>query len=251
MAVSWFAESIFFFAWLFGLQPMGAPTPPPFSVYVSVGGDNRIAVLDLDGASGVLTPRSDLELAGAPGSLGVAPDGRHLYAAVRSTQQIATIARDPKTGALTLVGSAPAVENPVYVVPDATGRFLLTAYYGAAKVAAYKIDENGEVVAGPLKVLDAEKHTHSILHDPSNKFVLAPNCGTSTIMQYKFDEKTGELTPNDPPTAAAPPGSGPRHFRFHPKLPVVYFVNEHASSVTAYKWDAETGTISQMQTTST
>jgi 6-phosphogluconolactonase len=44
---------------------------------------------------------------------------------------------------------------------------------------------------------------------------------------------------------------GPRHFCFHPQLPAVYFVNEQGGSVTAYRLDADTGTLTPFQTIST
>jgi 6-phosphogluconolactonase len=46
-------------------------------------------------------------------------------------------------------------------------------------------------------------------------------------------------------------GVGPRHFVFHPHLPIVYFVNEQGSSVTAYQFDRSVGTLRAFQNIST
>jgi 6-phosphogluconolactonase len=70
-------------------------------------------------------------------------------------------------------------------------------------------------------------------------------------MQFKFDAGTGRLTANSP--LRVEPGElfGPRHYCFHPSLDVVYFSNEQGCSVTAYRLDGATGTLSAAQTVST
>ena len=52
--------------------------------------------------------------------------------------------------------------------------------------------------------------------DPSGRFVLHVDLGLDRIFVWKFDERSGVLTPNDPPAVSLPPGDGPRHFCFHP-----------------------------------
>ena len=59
------------------------------------------------------------------------------------------------------------------------------------------------------------------------------------------------MTPNDPPRVAPEPQDGPRHFCFHPNQDVLYFSNEQACSVTAYRLDPSAGTLSAFQTVST
>lgn len=51
-----------------------------------------------------------------------------------------------------------------------------------------------------------------IAADPSGKFVYSTDLGLDRIYQYRLDNATGKLTPNDPPfIAASSPGAGPRH----------------------------------------
>ena len=47
------------------------------------------------------------------------------------------------------------------------------------------------------------------------------------------------------------PGSGPRHFAFHPTGRFAYVINELASTITAFWYDAENGSLSTVQTIST
>jgi 6-phosphogluconolactonase len=42
---------------------------------------------------------------------------------------------------------------------------------------------------------------HSIHVDLTNRFVLVADLGLDKLFVYKFDVKTGSLTPNDPPFA--------------------------------------------------
>src|SRR5439155_304319 len=46
-------------------------------------------------------------------------------------------------------------------------------------------------------------------------------------------------------------GGGPRHFTFHPRLPVAYANNEITSSVSAYAFDVDKSSLQELQTLST
>ena len=73
--------------------------------------------------------------------------------------------------------------------------------------------------------------------------------GPNAIFQFKFDEHTGRLTPNSPARVEPDALLGPRHFCFHPVLDILYFSNEQDCSVTGYRLDTATGTLSAFQTT--
>src|SRR5690606_37914821 len=90
-------------------------------------------------------------------------------------------------------------------------------------------------------------NAHSILADPSNRFVFVPHTGPNAIYQFRFDVATGRLIPGDPPRVEPEPSRGPRHAKFHPALPVAYVINESGSTVTAYRFDAQAGTLTPFQ----
>ena len=48
-----------------------------------------------------------------------------------------------------------------------------------------------------------------------------------------------------------PAGSGPRHFAFHPSGKFAYVINELASTLVAFSYDAETGKLTTLQSLST
>lgn len=220
-------------------------------VYVSVGGENRIARYVLDRTTGELRHTDDTKFAGSPGSIGADRKGVHLYVALRSVESVASVKRDPATGELTVLGVTKAAGNPVYVVPDGSDRFLLTAYYSGDKAAVFRIGSDHVVRPEAVQVLQTGKNPHSIHADPANRFVFVPNTGADRILQFQFDTDTGKLTPSEPELVPTKAGSGPRHFCFHPKLQVVYFVNEIDSTVTVCKLDNEKGTLAVQQTLST
>ena len=70
-------------------------------------------------------------------------------------------------------------------------------------------------------------------------------------MIYRLDREHGKLVPNDPPFAKCEPGSGPRHFTFHPDGKHAYVIEEISCTVTAFDYDAATGALKSLQKIST
>jgi 6-phosphogluconolactonase len=234
-----------------GNDQVNAAENDRFFVYVSISGEKRIAIYAMNPKDGSLKPAGNAALEGAPGSLGVGPKQRFLYASVRSTGSATTLQIDSETGGLKKVADTPLVTNAVYIVPDKTGWHLLTAYYGGAKAAVFPIGKNGHVGPDASSIQETGRNPHSILPSPSNKFVFVPNTGADKILQFRFNAETGKLTPNDPPSISTDKGTGPRHFTFHPNGKYVYFVNEKGSSVSAFSLDQEQGTLRAIHTLST
>jgi len=228
----------------------GADSSGPMRVYVSVGGENRIAVLRLDGKTGKLTPQSNTQLGGAPGSLAFHPNGKFLYAAVRSNKAVAALGVDDH-GDLQLLSMTPAVDNPVYVKVDHTGRHLLTAYYGAGKAAVYPIRPDGTVAPEASHVVETGKNPHSILIDATNRWVFVPCTGADRVLQFAFHADRGQLAPIDPPLVETEPGAGPRHFTFSPDRRWVFVVNEKNSSLTSYRLHKAAGRLEPIMSLST
>jgi 6-phosphogluconolactonase (cycloisomerase 2 family) len=86
--------------------------------------------------------------------------------------------------------------------------------------------------------------------DPAGRYVLASDLGRDRIFIWKFDAQRGRLLDNDPPQVALPPGDGPRHFAFHPSGRWFYSLQEEASTVAVFSYDARLGRLSARQTIS-
>jgi 6-phosphogluconolactonase len=63
------------------------------------------------------------------------------------------------------------------------------------------------------------------------------------MLIFRFDALMGELTTNEPPSAPLPPGSGPRHFAFHPNGRWLFTINEQGATITTFSWDAKAGSL--------
>ncbi len=223
----------------------------PTIVYVSESGEKRIAVWSLDESSGELTRQGEAPLPGAPGSLSISPDRKHLYASVRSAKQFATLDVDAKTGALSNPTFADADFNAAYVFADKTGRWLLAASYSEGVVGLSAI-KNGRVEGPPIVTLETGKKAHCIQVDPANQFAFVPHVGElNKVEQLRFDAQAGTLTRNTPPHLPGGAGEGPRHMQFHPNGKWAYCVNEQGKSVTLCDYNAANGTLKARQSVPT
>jgi len=138
---------------------------------------------------------------------------------------------------------------------------VLAANYDGGNVAVFALDSNGAL--GDWTAFDqhtghginpkrqAEAHPHSIVVDPTNRFALVPDLGLDKVFVYRFDAKSGSLTPNSPPFVSVAPGSGARHIKFHPNGRWAYLINEIASTIIGFDWDPAKGTLAEFQTVST
>lgn len=204
-----------------------------------------------------------------PSFVAIRPDGKFLYAVNevaasegKSGGAVAAFRIDAASGRLELLNQASTVgAGPCHLVVDKTGRFVLVANYGGGSVACLPIADDGRIgeavsfIQHEGSSVDKQRqegpHAHSINLDAANRFALAADLGLDKVLVYRFDEASGRLTPNDPPAADVAPGSGPRHFAFHPNGKFAYVINEMLLTVTAFNYDAAQGRLSEIQTITT
>jgi 6-phosphogluconolactonase len=220
-------------------------------LYLSVAGEQKIAIYAIDPVQGTLIHRTDIVTNGEPGALTFDPGRRHLFAAIRSTGELASFRIDHTSGVVTHVNTVPAGDDPAHISTDQAGRLLLTAYYRAAKVTVHTIAADGSLSEEPLQTVETADKAHAVLADPTNRFVFVPHTGPNTIFQFTFQAKTGRLAANAVPKVTTPEGTGPRHLVFHPTKQIVYVVNEQGGSVTGYALDPKASTLAPFQTAST
>jgi 6-phosphogluconolactonase len=112
------------------------------------------------------------------------------------------------------------------------------------------IGANGLVEAEAIQVIPTGRNAHSILPDPSNKFVYAATLGANQVLQFTFDSATGKLTPNQPAAVGPEAGHGPRHMIFSPNNKYLYVLNELSGHVTQYAIDSGKGTLTLVDSVS-
>ena len=220
-------------------------------VYVSNADDGEIAILKMNPDNGDLELIAKTKAGDVVMPMAVSPDRRFLYASIRSVPySVASYSIDSNTGELTHLSTAPLPDNMAYISTDKTGRFLFSASYAGDKIAVNPIGQKGFALPDAVQVMITGRNAHSILPDPSNRFVFVPNLGSDQVMQLVFNEKTGTLSPNTPGAVHTKVGAGPRHLDFSPNNRFVYVLNELDGTVNVYAIDNETGRLTEIQSIS-
>jgi 6-phosphogluconolactonase len=243
----------------------------PYRVYIGTytGGQSKgIYVCEFDAGTGKLSEPRLAAAAVNPSFLALHPQGKFLYA----VSEIADFSGE-KTGAVAAYSIAPSGDlkllnqqscgggGPCHLVVDSSGGSVLVANYGGGSVAALPIGNDGRLGKAKSviqhqgssvnKSRQSEPHAHSINLDPASHFAFAADLGMDKVLVYRFDAKLGTLEANDPPSAPVAPGSGPRHFAFHPSGKYAYVINELANTVTAFSYNAHHGALKEIQTITT
>ncbi len=220
----------------------GGGTGPGAPVLYVAGGD-AVTVWSIDDV-GALTQVQQADQGGNVGPL-AAFGASYLYAARVNTQEVSAMTIDPTTGSLTEVAVTNVGHRPVYMSVDPSGSWLLSADFGGDLVQVRPLEADGSVGAKPSQTRNVQSRPHAIVFDPGGDYVFVPHRDSNLVEQYLFDDTTGMLTPNDPPSVAAPKGVGPRHIAFADDSTYAYVVNEFDSSVTVYAYDAGAGLLTQ------
>ena len=234
-------------------------------VYVGsyTGGPSKgIYRFALDLATGALTPTGEPTESSNPSFLALHPRGGLLYAVNEDREgAVSAFAVDAATGALAFLNRQPSGgSSPCHLTLDRDGRNVLVANYGGS-VAVLPVQPDGRLGAPSAIVkhqgasIDPDRqkgpHAHSVNLDPANRYALVADLGLDKLLAYRFDPAGGTLTPHDPQAAPLAPGSGPRHFAFHPSGRHVYVLNELASTVTVFSYRPDSGSLAELQTVTT
>jgi 6-phosphogluconolactonase len=237
--------------------------------YTTKQSSKGIYAYRFDATTGQLTSIGLAAESTDPSFVAVHPNGKYLYAVNEISDfngmksgAVSAFAIDPKSGALKLLNQVSTHgAGPCYVSLDKTGAFVLVANYDGGSVASFRVQDDGSLslVSGFVqhsgssvdKARQEGPHAHWIGVSPDNRLALVADLGLDDVLVYHFDSYKGSLTPNNPPYAEVKPGSGPRHVAFHPNGKFAYVLNEMGSTVTAFVWSAQKGSLSAFQTIST
>jgi 6-phosphogluconolactonase (cycloisomerase 2 family) len=235
----------------------------------------------MDPASGTLVERAVFENANNPAWLALNPARTRLYSGNETNHfegaasgSISAYTIDRTSGQLTLINTVSSEgAGPAHISVHPAGKHVFAANYAGGTVAVLPLDKNGALQkasdvkrgdgrVGGAKATDGppgsfansgheSPHAHMIAADPSGQFVLASDLGRDRIFVWKFDAERGRLLDHDPPHIELPSGDGPRHFAFHPNGHWFYSLQEEASTVAVFAYDAAKGQFTHKQTLST
>jgi 6-phosphogluconolactonase len=260
----------------------------PTRTFLYVGGDGNITWYSVNSGNGHLRKEGSLEYPLSASWIARSADDRFLYALLRTTNEAAaTMAMTPlegyiqaysidqNTGALKEIGKrfSSHGDRPTYLTIDKTGKWALVAnnlgHLVGNSLAVFPIKPDG-TLGDAVQTINAGTdpdnmgmpfvRSHQIRLDPTNRFAYVPNIDSDNVSQFKFDARTGKLTPNDPPALAIPSpgyattstsptapkaGIGPRHLDFHPNGKWAFLSTEYGAQVVPLSINAD-GTLKIM-----
>ncbi len=203
-----------------------------------------------------------------PSFLAIHPDGKHLYAVTESDDfdsdgsgSVSSFAIDPSSGDIQKLNEVSSKGGwPCHLNIDRSGRMLIVANYKGGSVASFPVNPDGTLGAASsffqhdgrsVHSRQEQPHAHSADFSPDGRFAFFSDLGLDQVKIYRADPATASLTPHEPPYVTVEPGSGPRHFAQHPGGRFAYGLNELSSTVTAYAYVPDAGTLEVLQTIST
>ncbi|WP_396635734.1 lactonase family protein [Maribacter sp. R77961] len=211
-----------------------------------------IHVYELNTASGELHFLAKKDSLVNPSFLKIAPSGDYLYAVLESQLpthgKIASFAVDSLNGTLDFLNSQDAGgRNPVHIAIHANGNYLVNSNYTDAGISLFEIQTDGSLSAALehlifkdssiVKGRQDEAHLHSTNFSPDGEFLFGQDLGADKIR--RFTEKNwakGNLDLTQMKPIKVKPGSGPRHFTFHPNGKFGYGLSELNGIITVYEY---------------
>jgi 6-phosphogluconolactonase len=225
------------------------------------GRGDGIRVYRLNGSGDIWTEIQHVGGLENPSLFTLRRDKSVLYSVHGGRNLISAFAVDRASGKLTLINQVDCQgNNPVDSALDPTERFLVVGNYGTGAVAVLPLEQDGRLcpvsqlvtltgTPGPDPVHQTSSHPHAVIFDPEGRYVVVPDKGFDKTFLFRFEG--GQLTPTEQASIASKSGAAPRHTTFHPKLPILYVNNELDSTVTAFRWDAASGRVTEVQVVTT
>ena len=231
------------------------------------GKSEGIYVYRMDRNTGALTRFSSIKSVN-PSFLTIDRSKRYLYAvneigeyAGKKSGGVSAFVIDPVNGNLRLLNEqATQGADPCYVSIDSKKSALLIANYTGGSVTVLPVRTDGTIGmatdvkqhegSGP-KEQQKGPHAHCVILDRNERYALASDLGVDKVMIYRFDRATRKLTPANQPFAELTAGAGPRHLTFHPSGKYLYVISELDSTMTSFKYNELTGTLTLIETVST
>ncbi len=239
-------------------------------VYVgtySAHGGKGIYAYRFDSVSGHLISLGMAAESADPSFLAVSGNGEFLYAVNeiasyqgQPTGAVSAFKIEPDTGKLSELNEVSSRDQgPAHITLDRTGQWALVSNYTLGSVAVFPILKDGRLGEASSFVRhkgssvnperQAGPHAHSTTLSPDDRFAIVADLGLDELIIYPFDKANGKL--GSPHVVKVHPGAGPRHLTFDPSGRFMYLITEMQSTIVAYRYEAASGGLTEIQSIST
>lgn len=187
-----------------------------------------------------------------PSYITLSPNGQYLYACTDTkmpdTGSVTVFKFNRKLGTLSYINRQDSGgDNPVYVSVHKGGKWLINANYTGGSVSAFALNDDGSIqpyaqsmaFAGRSIREDRQEkpHIHAAVFSPEGDYAFLPDLGSDKIWTFSFDaSKAKPLALKEDEIVTSVPGSGPRHFTFHPNRHFAYCIEELSGMVSTYTY---------------
>lgn len=217
-------------------------------------------------ADGMLKPLNDQSSAGnGPCHVTVDPSGKTALVANYNNGIVASlpIAEDgtlsPAASTDQHKGSDPKQGPHAHcIVPDKTGRFVLSCDAGLDRVYVYRLDAANHTLTPndpPFAPTAAQTNPRHLAFTPDGKFAYTINEHALSVTAFTFDAEHGVLheiqTIDTQPAGAPTKGHSTAELVCHPSGKFLYGSNRGDDSIVGYKIDPETGKLTLISHTPT
>lgn len=196
-----------------------------------------------------------------PSYLTISPGGKYVYAVNETgdTGEVSSFSFDRGTGQLHFINKqSSGGADPCYISEDKTGKWVFVANYSSGSLSALPVNADGSLQplsqiiqhtgSGANKERQEKAHVHSTVLSPDQHFLFAADLGLDKESVYHISpEKKQPLSGIKDSAVTVDPGSGPRHFVFHPTKPYAYLIDELSGTVEAFTYNSNTGGLKHVQ----
>lgn len=221
-----------------------------------------IAVFEVH-SNGVWTHVQTLAPLVNPSFLAVHPDQRTLYTVHGDNESASAFRIDPLTGQISTLNSQSGIgRNPVHLSFSREADALVIAGYATGDATQIPLAADGalqtpvapairfEGAPGPHRVEQKASHPHHIPRYATpgrdSDWHIVPDKGLDTVSAIRWLADGTSVVHS----RHAREGAGPRHVAFHPRLPLLYVVNELHSTLTTWSFDPVSGALEPLHTSS-
>lgn len=193
---------------------------------------------------------TDSNTASNPSYLALSSNGKYVYSVYEDGNQkngsVAAYSFNKATGKLRFINKqSSGGDHPCYVATTTNNKWVAVANYTGGSVSVFGVNADGSLKADPqviqhegssvVKERQDKPHVHSTVFSPSENYLFVSDLGTDKIVVHRFNQNAAKPLQQSSFVSAAP-GSGPRHFTFHPNGKYAYNIEELSGTVAVYKY---------------